>query len=201
MAGILDRHSSSEETNYMKLFRLLNCCGTKIMRRVLTYHGILKKLANPNTKQRLKRLKDRNLLTHQQWKKLYPTRRTHGNINSESLDITLMFKLWRELCKSPRIKRWNSLPDDNNLCLSADLARIKYYRNQFSHDNEDMAVGDEKFKVDSNRIKNALVRMLNACKSQDIAEWEKRMEFLLTGSGTEEDEDEVKWRQRIENGG
>lgn len=195
------KHSSGN-TNYNKLFRLVCFGGTNIMRAVLNCDrlaGLPIKLANPKVKRRLKRMRNnkRRISTCSQ-KKLHPARGTY--VKCESFDITLMFKLLRGFSKltAPRTG-WDRLPDDMDLTLSADLVRIKFYRNKLSHDNEDMEVSDDEFKDVSNRIKNALVRMLHTCNSQKTAEWEKAIDDLLSSSKTEEDE--VKLRQRIENGG
>ncbi|XP_031571638.1 NACHT, LRR and PYD domains-containing protein 6-like [Actinia tenebrosa] len=187
---------SSGKTNYTRLSRLLLCGGTMIMRGVLNYR-LPRLLAKPKVKQKLKRMRGEKIL-HTEWKKLYPARGRYGK--SETFDISLMFKLLREFSglRAPRTG-WDNLPDDEDLTSSADLVRIKYYRNKFSHDNGSMEVSDEEFKDIGTRIKDALVRMLLNSNLPKIAEWKNAMDGLLSGSKTEEDE--VKLNQRIKDGG
>lgn len=57
-----------------------------------------------------------------------------GIPESKNFDITLMICLLRNLAKTPQPSHgFDSLPPPNEITPGADLARIKYYRNQFAH--------------------------------------------------------------------
>ncbi|XP_031553443.1 E3 ubiquitin-protein ligase DZIP3-like [Actinia tenebrosa] len=124
--------SSTEKNNYTRLTRLLIEGGTVILRELLDIiippHHFAHVLMFPIVLGRLELLRDRHIITSEQWKSLFPTDTSCGK--STDFDITLLFKLLREFCSltSPP-NGWDKLPDDTDLALPADLARIKYYRN------------------------------------------------------------------------
>jgi hypothetical protein len=102
-------------------------------------------LTTPHVVNGLKQMKRKTVLTRPQWKVLFPTKSTYGK--SKSFDITLIFKLLREFCiLTPPAKGWDNLPDDRDLSLPANLARIKYYRNcVYAHGDERMELDDFEF--------------------------------------------------------
>ncbi|CAC5388011.1 unnamed protein product [Mytilus coruscus] len=63
---------------------------------------------------------------------------TASNVTSDDFDTTLIVCLLRNM--TPReiapVKGWDLLPDPADISKSADLARIKWYRNKLAHDGD-----------------------------------------------------------------
>jgi hypothetical protein len=137
-------------------------------------------------------MKGKRILTYPQWQVLFPSPGTCGK--SESFDITLLFKLLREICGLSRPRNgWDNLPDDKDLSLSADLARIKYYRNKLCHAKEDMEVSDDDFKDHWQRIKDALLRTVKVyLGSSKIPEWETTIDDLRKGPITKDGKSNIE---------
>lgn len=54
--------------------------------------------------------------------------------SSEHFDMTLMIAFLREVtCMKAPKSGWNRLPDKYDYSGGADIARVKYYRNQVAH--------------------------------------------------------------------
>lgn len=77
----------------------------------------------------LNRLLSRRILNGKQWDLLFPL---HGvPPDSSTFDITLLFALLRNICgKHPPASGWDSLPPQTDHSLEANLARIKWFRNE-----------------------------------------------------------------------
>ena len=138
---------------------------------------------------KLRKMRKKRLLTKPQWKSLFPTTTTCGK--STDFDIALLFKLLREFCVlTPPSKGWDELPDDKDLTLPADLARIKYYRNEvYAHVNDNMDLDDTEFQDLWKRIKDALLRIVKHYNPSDVSVWEEAIEKLLRDPLSEEIEE------------
>ncbi|KAL9961940.1 hypothetical protein ACROYT_G030984 [Oculina patagonica] len=99
--------SSVEKTNGAKLSRLLIDGGTMVLRNVF----------------------DRRILNKSQWDKLFPS--SGATPDSKTFDITLLFLLLTNICGlTPPPSGWHSKPPPSDTSLEANLARIKFFRNE-----------------------------------------------------------------------
>ena len=78
----------------------------------------------------LTRLRHRKILNGSQWDKLFPPP-GGGTPNSINFDITLLFLLLTNICGlSPPASGWHAKPSPSDNSLEANLARVKFFRNE-----------------------------------------------------------------------
>ncbi|XP_067027732.1 uncharacterized protein [Acropora muricata] len=123
--------SSVEKTNGAKLSRLLIDGGTMVLRKIFDgYHPPANLQANLNANYgTLNNLLRRRALRQPQWDLLFPT----GGATSDSnrFDITLLFLLLTNICGlSPPPSWWHTKPSASDTSVEANLARIKFFRNE-----------------------------------------------------------------------
>ena len=123
--------SSPEKTNGNKLSRLLIDGGTTVLRNIFDhYHppAILASGLNSNYSV-LSNLLRRRVLNGRQWDKLFPP---GGKLpDSNTFDITLLFLLLTNICGlSPPLTGWHTKPSPGDNSLEANLARVKFFRNE-----------------------------------------------------------------------
>ena len=123
--------SSPEKTNGNKLSRLLIDGGTTVLRNIFDYYHPPTNLAsdlNSNYSILSKLLRKRVLNKHQ-WDKLFPP--GGGVPDSNTFDITLLFLLLTNICGlSPPLTGWHTKPSPGDNSLEANLARVKFFRNE-----------------------------------------------------------------------
>ncbi|XP_044182631.1 uncharacterized protein LOC114962403 [Acropora millepora] len=123
--------SSVEKTNGAKLSRLLIDGGTTVLRNVFDAHHPSANLAADlhASYSILNGLLRRRVLNRHQWNKLFPRGRTPSDANN--FDITLLFLLLTNICGLSRPPAyWHKKPTPTDTSLEANLARIKFFRNQ-----------------------------------------------------------------------
>ena len=123
--------SSEEKTNGAKLSRLIIDGGTTVLRNVLDTHHPHAKLATDlnSCYSILNNLLRRRILNGNQWDKLFPD----GGVapDSNTFDITLLFLLLTNICGLiPPHTGWHRKPPPSDTSHEANLARIKFFRNQ-----------------------------------------------------------------------
>ena len=163
--------STGEKANFQRLVRLLINGGTSLLRELFDticspiYLPTL--LNNPATKNLLKTAK----LTKPQWDCLYPSPGVYGK--SIDFDITLLFRLLRTICNLvPPVTGWDTLPASADYSLTADLARIKHYRNSvYGHVNQAMDIKDDDFSSLWQDISGALVQIAGQISHLKRTEW------------------------------
>ena len=117
------------KANFARLCQLLVEKGGEALRRVL--HAkiwpsdlVTELTANKRVLQKLKG----HVINDQQWGLLYPS---SGTPDSEKFDITLLTILIRNICGlPPPAKGWKSMPPASDCSVSANVLRIKLYRNE-----------------------------------------------------------------------
>ena len=124
--------SSCEKTNGAKLSRLIVDGGRSAVQNVFeaihppnTLHIVFN--TNHTT---LQRLLTRRILTGKQWNLLFPP---GGALpDPSSFDITLLFVLLRNICglHPPPATGWDKKPSPTVKSQEANLARIKWFRNE-----------------------------------------------------------------------
>ena len=123
--------SSEEKTNGAKLSRLLIDGGTTVLKSVFdSYHPPANLVADLNASYSiLNKLLRRRILNGHQWDKLFPP--GGAAPDSNTFDITLLFLLLTNICGlSPPLSGWHSKPPPSDTSHEANLARIKFFRNQ-----------------------------------------------------------------------
>ena len=123
--------SSVEKTNGAKLSRLLIDGGTTVLRTIFDgYHppANLSTSLNANYST-LQSLFKKKVLRDAQWDKLFPT--AGETPDSNTFDITLLFLLLTNICGlSSPLSGWHSKPSPSDNSLEANLARVKFFRNE-----------------------------------------------------------------------
>ena len=123
--------SSREKTNGNKLSRLLIDGGTTVLKNIFDRHHPPANLAsglNANYSI-LNKLFRRRVLNKHQWEKLFPP--PGGIPDSNTFDITLLFLLLTNICGlSPPALGWHAKPSPGDSSLEANLARVKFFRNE-----------------------------------------------------------------------
>ena len=185
--------TSEEKTNGTRLARLLVDGGTHVLRKFLdSVYPEPTLLANELKKNRIKfqTLKSKGVIFKEQWEMLFPT---SGLPDSKEFDITLLHLLIRELCclKAPRTG-WHKMPADDDQSLEANIARIKFFRNELCH-SVSTGIPNDEFEDKWNTI----TLSLEAIK---IGVYRKKIQALKNDSIDHEthkrvDKEVEKWQQ------
>ena len=180
--------STSGKTNFQRIARLLISGGTSLLREIFDFicppSHLPTILSNPVTKNQLKGAK----LTKPQWHCLCPSPGVYGK--SADFDVTLLFRLLRTICSLvPPVTGWDALPACTDASLTADIARIKYYRNAvYGHVNQGMSITDDEFQTLWQEISESLVRIAGQISPARKTAWQGAIAKYLTDPLTNEDE-------------
>ncbi|XP_046857322.1 uncharacterized protein LOC124450723 [Xenia sp. Carnegie-2017] len=202
------------EENGSRLSKLLVNKGTQALKTTLQSiinlqsSNLKDKLNDPSTKSKLTSLKFK-VISKQQWNLLYPST---GSPDIESIEISLLTVLLRNICglTAPH-GGWNKLPSSSDTSISANIARIKFYRNKVYGHITTTSVNDSEFEYLWQEISKALFglgiqqteidELKKAPLSTDEAnyiemlkEWYKTEEQLI--DVTEEIKEDVKLIER-----
>ena len=124
--------SSLEKTNGSKLSRLLIDGGTTVLRTIFDgYHPPAKLSAGLTAHScTLNALLRKRVLRAVQWDKLFPP--GGAAPDSKTFDITLLFLLLTNICglSPPPLSGWHAKPSPGDNSLEANLARVKFFRNE-----------------------------------------------------------------------
>ena len=181
--------STSEKTNFQRITRLLISGGTSLLREIFDSRcppsHLRTILSNPVKKNKL--IKDAKLTTPQQLC-LNPSPGVYGK--SADFDVTLLFRLLRTICNlTPPVTGWDALPASTDHSLTADIARIKYYRNSvYGHVNQGMEITEDEFPTLWLEISEALVRIAGQISPARKTAWQGAIAKYLTDPLTVEDE-------------
>ena len=184
--------SSPAKTNGNKLSRLLIDGGTTVLRNVFDHYHPPTTLAsdlNANYST-LNNLLRRRVLNGHQWEKLFP----HGGVpDSKTFDITLLFLLLTNICGlSPPLTGSHSKPSPSDNSREANLARVKFFRNELYGHVTSSGVHAKSFSTFWHEISTALIFLgldqaegdrLNAERGGE----EDYLDALIEWAGSEED--------------
>ncbi|XP_068679879.1 nephrocystin-3-like [Montipora foliosa] len=151
---------SQEKTNGTRLARLLIDEGTSALERFLLFSIHPETLEDGLKKNlpKLQRLKSRGVIFDDQWEKLFPG--TGDPPNIAQFDITLLHLLIREISNlPPPVTGWHKLPATNDASTQANIARIKFFRNELSHSHS-TAITESEFENKWDQISSALEGIL-----------------------------------------
>ena len=151
-----------ETSYYARLCRLLIDVGSQVLRETFdrihppgTLHTVL---GRPPAHTTLQALRTRRILNPLQWGKLYPA--IKSSVSSKDFDITLLLVLLRNICGlAPPATGWDNLPPAPDVTPEADIARVKYYRNQVYGHASQASVDDATFSACWKDIRETLVRL------------------------------------------
>ena len=179
--------STSSKANFQRLTRLLMCGGVTLLRETFdSFHppaNLSTTLSDPAVQKLLKTAR----LSKPEWNCLCPSPGIYGK--STDFDITLTFRLLRTICKlTPPATGWDNFPNSTDLSLEADLARIKYYRNEVYGHSKTMEITDAEFDDLWREIREALLRIAARKSTEKRSEWEKFIDALFSAPLTPEEE-------------
>lgn len=168
---------TKENDNYQRLQLLLLKAGTIIVRELFDSIHNPKDLALTllTRKPKLEPLKKGKVISGREWNILYPSNTTYGK--SKDFDLSLLIKLLRNICNlGIPSNEWDRLPNDADLSLEDDLARIKYHRNETLAHTVDMNLSDCNFNKYWQEIREALLRIRNNYSPKDVDDWRRQID-------------------------
>ena len=206
--------SSVKKTNGAKLSRLLIDGGTMVLRNIFDgYHPPENLQANLNANYgTLNNLLRRRVLNRSQWDLLFPP--GGATPDSKKFDITLLFLLLTNICKlSPAPSGWHTKPSASDTSIEANLARIKFFRNEVYGHVSTTGIDKATFSALWQEISAALVALglpqaeIDRLKAEHCGE-EDFLDVLFKWAESEEDiksqlrdmrQDQAKILQMVED--
>ena len=189
--------TTAGKENFQRLTRLLICGGTSLLREIFDHHCPPSRLPTRLKSRPIETLLNKAKLTKPQRDCLYPSRGVYGE--SKDFDLTLLFKLLRThaICGLTRPPTgWDAPPAASDLSLTADLVRIKHFRNTVYGHVQHMEITDDDFNVLWDDIKQTLLRIAGQISSATKSNWHEAINNLLTAPLTKEDEKNVQELKR-----
>lgn len=190
--------SAKENTNYVRLCRLIAGVGCQVIREVFNkYHPQAKLQENLATvKSQLRYLRDKGVINPLQWSYLYPP--VADSVNSANFDTTLLVVLLRNICPTlaPPVNGWNKRPPDSDDSEAADILRVKFFRNKVAHCPSD-SVDDETFDILWKNISEPIVR-LGKSRYKDIVD-QLKTESMEPGLESHYKEALKQWKLNDDN--
>ena len=185
--------TSPAKTNGNKLSRLLIDGGTTVLRNVFDrYHPPANLASGLNTNYSiLNNLLRRRVLNGHQWDKLFPP--GGGVPDSNTFDITLLFLLLTNICGlCPPLTGWHTKPSPGDNSLEANLARVKFFRNELYGHVTSSGVDATSFSTFWHEISTALIFLgldqaeVDRMKAEQGGE-EDYLDALIEWADSEED--------------
>ena len=159
--------SLQAKANYSRICQLLIDKGGDALRRA--FHAMhspssLAAVLNTN-KSALKKIRYK-VINSSQWNLLFPA---SGTPDSKNFDITLLTILLRNICGlSSPAAGWDAMPSAGDTSISADILRIKLFRNQVYGHIASAQLDDTTFETLWQEISKPLVKL--GIRQQDIDE-------------------------------
>ncbi|XP_046845960.1 uncharacterized protein LOC124439724 [Xenia sp. Carnegie-2017] len=149
------------EANGSRLSKFLINKGTQALKTTLQFNinfrssNLSDELNESSNKSTLESLRQRRVINKEQWNLLYPST---GLPNLDNFDISLLTVLLRNICglTAPH-GGWDNLPSSSDTSISANIARIKFYRNKVYGHISTTSVDDGTFERLWDEISKALV--------------------------------------------
>ena len=170
--------STNENENYQRLSRLIIRAGTELLRTLFNSIYPAKSLAN-KLSDSTTRKKLRDILLKPQRDLVYPAPGLFGE--SRDFDISLLSQLLKTLCPTqlpPLRSGWNCLPSTGDFSLTADIVRIKFYRNDIIHKYHRGELSDAEFCSLWDEIEKVLLRIASHISAEAKLEWEEAINKL-----------------------
>ena len=146
----------NDQANGARLSRLLVNKGTQALRAAFDFMYPPSTLtAVLNTNKAILQKRRYKVINPSQWKLLYPS---SGPPDSQNFDVTLFTVLLRNICGLTRpASGWDALPPDSDTSVAANIARIKFYRNQVHAHITTTEIADNEFENLWLKISKALI--------------------------------------------
>ena len=162
-----------EKENFYRLCQLLVDGATKVLREA--FDDRIDPAALPqllrNRKKTLVDLKRDKFLTKAQLDTIYPGKNQYGT--SQDFDISIIINLLRNICKEDApVKGWDAMPDPADVSFSADLVRLRYYRNDLYAHRSSCRVDNEEFNRCWEDISVPLIRIGGNIWKERIKEYQ-----------------------------
>lgn len=143
-----------------RLCRLLVDKGSIALRNVLHQEhapSTLPAVLNAN-KSALQIMRHNGVLNQQSWDLLFPP--SGAAPDSNNFNITLVSILLRNICKLPSSASWNKIPPTADTSKSADIVRIKMFRNEvYGHISQNTKIDNAKYQKLWHEISKPLTRL------------------------------------------
>ena len=155
-----DEEDGAEKARYAYLCRLLLEGGAEALRQVFNMiHPAISlpdRLSKPDVLKILRRLRIQNVISAKQWETLYPKHRRL--ISSLNYDAPLLAILLQSIChiSPPYPNGWRGVPLSMDTSISADIARVSYFRNLLASRHKPSAA---EFKTHKAQLQGVLVRL------------------------------------------
>ena len=146
------------KANFNRICQLLINRGSEALRRALHVVHPASTLAAAlhSHRKTLQKLRY-NVINPSQWRLLYPSA---GTPNSNDFDITLLTILLRNICGlSSPTTGWNAMPPTADTSISADILRIKIFRNEVYGHTVSAQYDDATFEKLWQEISQPLVKL------------------------------------------
>ena len=170
--------STNENENYQRLSRLIMRAGTELLRALFDSiyppRILANKLSDSTTRKKL-----RDILLKPQRDLVYQASGLFGE--SRDFDISLLSQLLKTLCPTqlPSLRSgWNRLPSTGDFSLTADIVRIKFYRNDIIHKFHSGELSDAEFCSLWDEIEIVLLRIASHISAETKIEWEEAINRL-----------------------
>ena len=178
--------STKQKSHLQRLTRLLMCGGAVLLRKVFdSIHSpanLPTTLSDPSVERQLREAR----LTSPEWNCLSLSPGVYGK--SSDCDISLIFKVLRTICNlTTPPTGWDSLPNDFDHSLGADLLRIKNYRNEVYAHSNNLEIPDEKFLDLWGKISKALLRIAAHLCPEKQSNWKNAIANFLRDPLTPEE--------------
>ena len=165
--------------------------------------------ANKSVLQRIRH----SVITDYQWNSLFPS---SGTPDSHKFDITSLTILLRNICRLPKpVTGWNVMPLAGDTSKSADLVRIKFFRNEVYGHKASAQLDDATFEKLWQKVSKPLIRLGVLQKDIDeikvaplspeeesyiekLKEWKEREDYILSKLNNVENE-VSNLRKTVEN--
>lgn len=176
--------TTEEKANFIRLSRLLMRGGLTLLREVFdNIHppvNLPAVLGNPAIKKKLQTLRGKKVLFFPEWERLYNSSGPGVYGKSADFDISLLYKLLREICNfTAPTTGWHNMPNNSDYSLQADIVRIRCYRNTIYSHYHRFEVTDADFEKFWIEISEALLRIAGHISSARRDEWKESIEKFL----------------------
>ena len=171
MASHLQQISFTKEaTNYARICRLLIEVGSQVLREKFNdihdpanLHVILHSFM-----PKLKSLRSRRILSQAQWDSMNPA--VHATVSSENFDISTLCVLLMNICNLPPPETgWRRLPAPTDHSLSADILRVRHFRNSLYAHVTKASIDETSFNRYWSNIREVFLRLGGAKYDKEIS--------------------------------
>lgn len=155
---------SKENENFFRLEFLLIETGRKSLQYIFQkrFIGSLENFLQQNEKK-LKDLYKKKIINSTQWSLMFPTAKV------TQWDISLLCMLLTSVCcLSPPKKGWKEMPYTTDLSISADIVRLRCYRNECQGHISKAALTDAEFNVLWGDIETVILRLSNNTLKNEV---------------------------------